>query len=225
MQKSNSKKLALTVIILAGSGIALSVFAFSQRQKLAPPKASLKDPRTLEEKARRGGGRLVANLDFNKSAQKASLKDMVSSSLLIVIATTESNVSRMSEDRKSIRTFYRARVEEVLKGNLKAGGNITVSLPGGKVGFPDGSTAEVQTTWFKKMLSNKRYLLFLTGKPNGDTFMPTGGPQGVFEIPADGTGLLSHSGLANDVMRKYDGKSPQLFAKEIKQAIEAKPNP
>ena len=214
---------ALTVVILVGSGIAISVVALSQRPKLAPPNASLKDPRTLEEKARRGGGRLVANLDFNRSSQKSSLKDMVTSSKSIVIATVESNVCRMSEDGQTVRTLYTAQVEEVLKGQGQPGQKITVSLPGGMVGFPGGATAEVQTPWFKKMLNNRRYLLFLSGKPNGDTFSPTGGPQGVFEIPADGTGVLSHSGLTQDVMQQYAGKNRQNFVREIKDAIRAQP--
>jgi hypothetical protein len=225
MTKLISKKLVLilAVTLLVASGIAISALALSQGRREAPPTASSKDPRTLEEKAKRGRGRLVANLDFNKAAQQTSLANMVRASQSIVIVTTDRNTCRLSEDGKVVRTFYRARVEQVLKGHLQPGGNITVSLPGGKVGFPDGSTAEVQTPWFKKMVNHKRYLLFLTGKSNGDTFLTTGGPQGVFEIPADGTGVLSHSGLSNDVMRQYDRKSIQSFVQDIKQANGAQP--
>ncbi|HEU4765815.1 MAG TPA: hypothetical protein VFS77_00535 [Pyrinomonadaceae bacterium] len=224
MRKINSKMLALTVVLLIGSGIAISAVALSQRPKQAPPGASAKDPRTLQEKARRGGGKLVSNLDFNTSAQKASLKDVVSGSQLVVIATTESNVCRMSEDGKTIRTLYQVHIEEVLKGQGQPGRKITVGLPGGKVGFPEGGTAEVQTPWFKKMLNNRRYILFLSGKPDGKSFVPTGGPQGVFEIPADGTGVLSHSGLSKDAMHQYAGKSRQVFVNEIKNAMLAQPN-
>ena len=216
--------LALTVVLLIGSGIAISAVALSQRPKQAPPGASAKDPRGLQEKARRGGGKLVSNLDFNTSAQKASLKDVVSGSQLVVIGTTESNVCRMSEDGKTIRTLYQVHIEEVLKGQGQPGRTITVSLPGGKVGFPEGGTAEVQTPWFKKMLNNRRYVLFLTGKPEGNSFIPTGGPQGVFEIPADGTGVLSHSGLSKDAMQQYAGKSRQVFVNEIKDAMLVQPN-
>jgi len=224
MQKLISKKLGLTVILLiVASGIAISAFALSQGNREAPPTASSKDPRTLQEKAKRGGGKLVANLDFNKGAQQSSLANMVAASESIAIVTTDSNACKLSEDGKVIRTFYRARVEEVLKGHVKTGGNITVSLPGGKVGFPDGSTAEVQTPWFRKMVNHKRYLLFLTGKPTSDSFTTTGGPQGVFEIAADG-GVLSHSGLANDVMRQHAGKSNQAFVREIKNALVASKN-
>ena len=221
MQKLTSKKLGVTVIVLIiASGIAISAFALSQANKQAPPTASSKDPRTLEEKAKRGNGKLVANLDFNKGAQKTSLADMVAASESIAIVTTEKNVGRMSEDGKTVRTFYRARVEEVIKGHVKAGGNISISLPGGKVGFPGGSTAEVLTPWFKKMVNHKRYLVFLSGKPTSDSFTTTGGPQGVFEIAADGN-VQSHSGLANDVMRQYAGKSSQALVQEIKGAIAA----
>lgn len=222
MQKLISKKLGLTVILLiVASGIAISAFALTQRNRQAPPTASSKDPRTLEEKAKRGKGKLVANLDFNKGAQQSSLANMVAASESIVIVTTESNVCKLSDDGKVVRTFYQARVEDVLKGHVKTGRDITVSLPGGMVGFPDGSTAEVQTPWFRKMVNNKRYLLFLTGKPTSDSFTTTGGPQGVFEIAADG-GLRSHSGLANDVMRQNAGKSNQAFVREIKDALATK---
>jgi len=224
MRKLISNKLALTAIVLiAASGIAITAVAL-QGRRMAPPTASSKDPRTLEEKAKRGGGHLVANLDFNKGAQQSSLANMVAASESIVIVTTDSNVCKLSEDGKVIRTFYRARIEDVLKGHVKTGGNITVSLPGGKVGFPDGTKAEVQTPWFRKMVNHKRYLLFLIGKPTSDSFTTTGGPQGVFEIPADGSGVLSHSGLSNDVMRQYAGKSNQAFVKEIKDAIVASTN-
>ncbi len=221
MKKFTSRKLGLAVIVLIiASGIAISAFALSQGNRLAPPTASSKDPRTLQEKAKRNNGKLVANLDFNKGAQQSSLANMVAASESIAIVTTEKNVGRMSEDGKVVRTFYRARVEDVLKGHVKTGGNINVSLPGGKVGFPGGGTAEVLTPWFKKMVNNKRYLLFLSGKPASDSFTTTGGPQGVFEITADGN-VLSHSGLANDVMRQYGGKSSQALLKEIKDAIAA----
>jgi hypothetical protein len=46
----------------------------------------------------------------------------------------------------------------------------------------------------------------------------------VFEIPADGSGVLSHSGLPNDVMRQYAGKGASSFVSEIKHAIGAQPN-
>jgi hypothetical protein len=221
MQKLISKKVGLTAILLiVALGITISALTLSQRNRQAPPNAGAKDPRTLQEKARRGSGKLVANLDFNKGAQKSSLAQMVADSESIVIVTTEKNVGRMSEDGKTVRTFYRARVEEVLKGQVKTGEDINVSLPGGKVGFPDGSTAEVQTLWFKKMVNNKRYLLFLSGKPKSESFTTTGGPQGVFEIAADG-GMLSHSGLTNDVMRANAGKRSHAFVKEIKDAITA----
>lgn len=224
MKKLISRKIGLTAIVMiVASGIAISAFALSQRNRQAPPTASSKDPRTLQEKAKRGNGHLVANLDFNKGSQQTSLKSMVAASESIAIVTTDSNVGKLSEDGKVVRTFYRARVEEVLKGHVKTGANITVSLPGGKVGYPDGTTAEVFTPWFRKMVNHKRYLLFLSGKPTSDSFTTTGGPQGVFEIAADGS-LVSHSGLANDVMRQYAGKSNQGFVKEIKDELAASKN-
>jgi cytoskeletal protein RodZ len=112
MRKLFSKKVAIaTVVFVVASAIAISALALSQRRRMAPPTASSKDPRTLEEKAKRGGGKIIANLDFNKGAQQTSLSEMVATSESIVVATTDSNVCRLSEEGKVIRTLYRVRVD------------------------------------------------------------------------------------------------------------------
>jgi hypothetical protein len=218
MKKYFSKRFVLLIVIVViASGIAFSAIKLANGRRVAPPTASSKDPRTLEEKAKRGHGKIIANLDFNKAAQQSSLTNMVAHSESIVIANTTSNVCRLSDDGRIVRTFYQAKIEQVLKGDLKPGDNVTVSLPGGKVGFADGSTAEVQTVWFKKMVNNKRYLLFLNDKNKTRNFLTTGGPQGVFELPADGRGAVSHSGLRDDAMRTYDNKNVAAFLNEIRQ--------
>jgi hypothetical protein len=53
---------------------------------------------------------------------------------------------------------------------------VTVKVPGGKVIFPDGTSAEVRTPWFKWMENRHTYVLFLTAEGDGTAYVTTGGP-------------------------------------------------
>jgi hypothetical protein len=112
------------------------------------------------------------------------------------------------------------RVAYVYKGAIREGNIITVSLPGGKVGFDDGSTAEIRTPWFKKMMNGKAYVLFLTATSRPKVFVTTGEAQGIFEIPTTAKGLRivqAHTGVPNDPIWKYQGKDVRDFLKELRR--------
>lgn len=112
-------------------------------------------------------------------------------------------------------------IEYVYKGSLERGKTVTVSLPGGKVLFEDGTTAEIKTPWFKKMQNGTTYLLFLNEAPGGGTFVTTGEAQGLFEIPT-GEGsrtVKTHVGILRDPMWKYQNMDVRAFLKELRKAV------
>jgi hypothetical protein len=112
------------------------------------------------------------------------------------------------------------KVEHSYKGNLAAGQTISVSLPGGLTKFADGTSAEIKTPWFKKMINGKTYLLYLSANENRP-FTITGGPRGLFEIPTDATNRLvtSHRMIEGDPMRNYNELDVIVFLREVKQAV------
>lgn len=94
-----------------------------------------------------------------------------------------------------------------------------MSLPGGKVRFADGSTAEIRTAWFKKMQNGKTYALFLS-PGSGSGFVTTGEAQGLFEIPTTegDQSVKTHSGIPRDSVGKYQGTDVKTFLRELRQA-------
>jgi hypothetical protein len=87
-----------------------------------------------------------------------TLAQLVAWHSLIVIGRVQSNRSWLTADGESIVTDYRIAVERVLKGDPAR--RITVSVPGGRVSFPDGSMATLTST-MRAPLNGERYLLFL----------------------------------------------------------------
>jgi len=214
----------LALIVLAGLVIAIvGIGAVTRR----PMKSGLghntatrstQDTRTLKEKAQQTGSFRETQVP-KSDVVYADLADLVNHSTMVIIGTAEKNTPTLSSDGKSISLDYSVRAEYIYKGKLKAGSLITVSLPGGRVRFDDGSVAEVMTPWFKKMQNGKTYALFLrSGAANGQ-FVTTGEAQGVFEIPTtqDDRVVKVHSGLPANVIRKYQGQDVKIFLAELRR--------
>ena len=224
MKKHDSQKFPLSTLVISvlvlAFAIAAIVFVKNRGAATAPAAGSSgqQAARSLRDKAKRGGGKFVGSVDYDRATMKDSLERLVASSESIVIAKVESNVSKLSGEGDAAITSYQVRVEDVLKGKFQRGYTVAVSFPGGKVGFGDGSTAETQALWFKRMLNNKRYILFLEKSNGADGYLTTGGPQGVFEIPGDGT-VVSNSSLRDDPIRHHDKTKVKDFLKKLEQTI------
>ncbi len=142
----------------------------------------------LHEAARMAGGH-YKTLRVNTDGPLAyvDLKALARASSEILVGTAVKNECKLSSDGRSISTHYEVRVEEKFKGRFRPGDVITVVLPGGEIGWDDGTTARISTPDFHKMINDMRYLLYLQGKPQGSEFNTTGGSQGVVLLKDDGT--------------------------------------
>jgi hypothetical protein len=111
---------------------------------------------------RAGIGALTGDYEGTISADPENnvetLEQLVGWHSLILIGRVESNHSWLTGDGESIVTDYGIAVERVLKGD--GARHITVSVPGGRVSFPDGSMATLTST-MRAPLNGERYLLFL----------------------------------------------------------------
>lgn len=217
------------MLVLLSIGVALGALSVYRRQTSPrelvwrassnAESTDQQDQRPLREKARDAGQyktverppdlRLFNNLD-----------DVTKGSAVIVIATANRNVCSLSPNGKTVTIDYEMKVDHSYKGTLTPGQAITVSLPGGLTKFPEGTSAEVKTPWFKKMMNGKTYLLYLNANENRP-FTITGGPRGVFQIPTDDTNRLvtSHSMIENDPMRNYNEMDVTVFLREVKQTV------
>jgi len=176
------------------------------------------DDRLLKEKAK-GSGRYVGHED-NKAPAYPGLSELAGHSAAVIIGTPEENLCRLTPDGKSITIDYKVSVRHAYKGDLREGETVTVSLPGGVAVLDDGTSVEVRTPWFKKMQDGKTYALFLSEDAVRGTFVPTGGPQGVFEIPVtkESRVVKSHSGLRGDPIWAYHDMEVTAFLKEVRKA-------
>ncbi len=203
---------ASMMFLVAASGTDRAPRAVRQRPQ-SPP-----DQRTLREKAKEARN-FVGTEGPESTPQLDGLGAVTALSTDIVIGEAVTNACRLSADGKRVTIDYTVRVGESRKGSLRPGDTITVSLPGGRVSFEDGSTAEVRTPWFRKMENGKTYVLFLGGGA-GVQFVIAGGPQGLFEVSkADGT-VKTHSGRLKDPVWKYNGMGLQRFLVEAQKGGE-----
>lgn len=212
-QKTVLNYFSITLAVLLGAAV-LVILGATRRQ----PTPAVAD-QTLKAKAK-DDRRFILTANPVEPGRYGSLSQLVSESSAVIIGTPESNISKLTADGTSITLDYQVQVEYVYKGTLRENDVVTINLPGGMVKFDDGSTAEVRTPGFRKMQDGKTYALFLAAKDN-NVFVPTGGPQGIFEIPTTTVtrSIKSHTLVPNDPMLKYNGINVKDFFKELRRAV------
>jgi hypothetical protein len=106
-----------------------------------------------------------------------------------------------------------------LKGSLSTGDTVNVVVPGGKVVFEDGTSAELKTPDMEQMEGGKTYVLFLSPRKDAaGGFGLTGLGQGLFELPRDKTGVRPQ-GHRSDVVQKHKGETEEEFIEKVKAAV------
>jgi hypothetical protein len=223
-------------IVWALTGI-LAIIVLGSARARVPQSQQPQPPRTQEEHAqlveavRRGGlreaakikGAYVVVIDPNWDAVFADIESLTSHSDMVIIGTVNKGTSRVSSEGDAIFTDYDVTLLQVLKGNRRQE-SMTISALGGLVRFEDGTTAEVLTPDFKIEIG-KTYIFFLSNENvTTGSFLITGGPQGVFEIPADGSGIIPKGRKIDQVVQKYKGKRLDSFLQEIRSAAEKWPD-
>ncbi|HVF54870.1 MAG TPA: hypothetical protein VM934_01895 [Pyrinomonadaceae bacterium] len=226
MSKKVWMKYALMAsVVLASAATLFGIRAARSQNARAQDAARARAPHA--EAVKQGGlreaakvtGRYARVFDNPVWKQAADVKDLAARSSAVVVGTPSKNVSRLSADGQMITIEYQVTIQEVIKGKLKAGRDVTVSLPGGMVMFEDGTSAKVRTPGFRKMVNGQSYALFLVEDEKESAAMtPTSGPQGIFELPADGSGIR-HYGRSL-TLAPDDSAAPavETFLEKIRKA-------
>jgi hypothetical protein len=226
-----------TSSLLAITGIlAIVVFGAAKarvQQGQDPQPIRTQDEQTqLVEAMRRGGiheaakikGSYVVTMSPHWEEIFADVESLTSHSDIVIVGMPNSGTSRVSSGGDSILTDYQVTVQQVLKGNHRQASSMIVSVLGGLVRFEDGTSAEVITPDFK-IETGKTYIFFLSNEiETTGRFRITGGPQGVFEVPADGSGIIPKGRKIDHVVQKYKGRRLDSFLQEIHSAAEKWPD-
>ncbi len=238
MLKRTSVKFGLLIMIaLLGAGLLLASSRMVRRTGIVLQSARAKDvtslkdnltskdieaadTRPLKERARQSG-KFIANKEPSDTSTYVDLATLANQSNSIVIGTPQQNVCNVSSDGRDITIDYQVNLKYVYKGTQREGDTITVSIPGGIAKFPDGTSAEIRTPWFRKMSQGATYLLFLNRVAGSSSFKTTGEAKGVFEIPtdSDNRNIRIHTGISEDPIHKYQNMNVIEFLKEIRKAV------
>ena len=159
----------------------------------------------------------------------ATIEALVRASSAIVVGSMLGNRSRLSPDQKWITTEYDVAVDSSILGSVVEGSQIVVSVRGGRVSFPDGSSAEATLPRFLPPVRGERFLMFL-----GPSFVtpsveaaqkagrvgvltPVKGPFGLYEI--DNDGVVQPRGPYTGVPRHARGRLATDFIDEVRRVI------
>jgi hypothetical protein len=172
-------------------------------------------------------------LDFSDEAGPATLQSMVRGSKAILVGRVLENHSVLPPAGQFIRTEYKVRVEQSLKGDVSRSGRdtVTISMLGGRVSFPDGTHAQQTVRNTNPPLDGRKYLFFLTGIPEASKtgpnaieiaeadYWPLRGSYGVFELPEDGSGVRPVHTRGNGPSQEYKGVYPESMLLDLEREI------
>jgi len=127
-------------------------------------------------------------------------------------------LERLTESGLNILTEYEIVVQDTIKGDVIPGSVIIVNLPGGRVDFEDGTSAELKTPNFEHVKPGNTYTLFLTEvEKSPGQFTLSGGPQGLVEFASDGS-VKSHGRQTDPITEQTKGKSKQSFLQDARDS-------
>lgn len=203
----------------AGSG------ALAQKPKVQPGSArSSKPGPTLHERARKAGGTYVLTYRPNNATVYPNVEELAKRSELIVIGRILSHQTKVTDDEQFIFQDYQIKVQELVKGDLPRGSALTVSLPGGKHRFADGTYVAVMPVDYQPLEDGAIYALFLKpapqkSKPGGYRLVSE--TQGQFSL-AKGQVHSGARGNSDPVGLKYWDASSGTFLQQIHRAVPRK---
>ncbi len=241
MNNSLTKKLqlnislsAIVLVVFVGTDGARGRLTTAQSNVTAAQSNAPGDYIAIRDALRRGGLREAAKLkghyveeydphwDFGQYDLEGLSKN---SAAVIVGVPTKKLASRLEPNGEMIVTDYEVAVREVIKGDLKPGGVVTVSLVGGRVEFEDGTSAEMLTTDFEHMKPGGAYAILLSESESAPgTYTLTGGPQGLVELAAEGK-VKSHGRDTDLSVQESKEKNKEEFLKGLRHHAKYWPHP
>lgn len=224
MDYSKRRWLLITVLAWGLFGLAFSIRnATSQSQ----PKSQEPDPAVLA--MRRGGVREAARVkghyvgsESTTGWMKYDIEALTSSSAAIVIGRPLTSSSRVTPSGDRIVTDFKIKIEREIKGTFGEERLINVVVPGGKVIFEDGSSAEIETPDLGPIDTKQDYIFFLNPSKEVNSYRLTGGGQGLFEISSSDR-RVKPLGDKSDIVQKHQGKKSDELIQEIEAAAKKHP--
>lgn len=220
-------KMYLLLAFWAASAALLSLPVAGQQMSRDALDEIARKPNGLREAARLSGHYILIDISTDDHPRSFvsyvattynDLATMAKDSEAVIVGTAMDHSVRLSAGGTSIITEYHIRAEQDFKANFMPGDVVLVAIPGGKVDFPEGTSAEIRTPNFPRMNDGSRYVLFLG--PKNSSYRTTGGSQGIFELPGDGSGVKPFkTGFDPSSIAARKGEKQQDFLADVKAAV------
>src|SRR5215217_137293 len=222
------KPLLLLMIVFTLTGLALIFGKGAATQSLSAQKRE--GPDQVVTAVRKGGLREGARIkkrfvssESTTGWAKYDLESLTSHSSVVIMGTPLDSASSLTANGERITTEYKVNVSRIFKGQLQENGLIRLIVPGGKVIFEDGTSAEILTPDLGPITKNQSYIFFLHPSSDGtDVLKLTGGGQGLFEVPSSAWGVKP-LGDKKDLVQRHKDQSLNDFIEEIQRAVKKYP--
>jgi len=225
----------MTVAVCLIAAACLAIFGNSSRrlQEPASQQPSSDDSDALRKAVMREGlrgaakvrGNYVEELDPHWDWGRLDLELLTKGSAAVIVGRFTKKLDTHLKGLWMIYTDYEVSVEEIVKGDLKQAKTIVISVPGGRITFEDGTSAEQTTPTFEHPLIGRAYALFLTEDAAAPSvFSLSGGPQGLFDIE-DSKGVKSHGRPDDPATVETKGKSRDAFMNDLREKGRKWPEP
>jgi hypothetical protein len=222
------RKPLLLLIVFTLTGLVLIFGKDAATQSISAQKREGQDE--LVTAVRKGGLREGARIkkrfvssESTTGWAKYDLESLTSHSAAVIMGTPLNSVASLTANGERITTEYKIKVSRVFKGKVEKDALIRVVVPGGKVIFEDGTSAEILTPDLGPITKNQTYVLFL--RPSADDtegFRLTGGGQGLFEVPSAAWGVKP-LGDKKDLVQRHKDQTVNDFLEEIERAVKKYP--
>lgn len=192
-----------------------------------------KDEMALQAALNRGGLREAAKLKGHYVAEynphwwclQPDVEGLIKGSVTVIIGRFTKKLAARIPDSRLIFTDYEVAVDEFIKGNIKQAKTIVITLPGGRVDFEDGTSAEQTTPTFEQPRIGRTYTLFLTTEDAvPSVFFLMGGPQGMIDIE-DSAAVKSHGRSDARSVVEIKDQNRETFLKNVRELARKWPNP
>src|SRR2546421_6447920 len=139
--------IAAAICVIAGACLAISGSGSRSLQQPATQQPSNDEMIALRMAIRDGGLRAAAKLKGNYVAEfnphwdwgRFDLETLTKGSAAIIVGRfTKKAEPRLLGEGRVIYTDYKVSVDELVKGDIRQGETIVVTLPGGRISFEDG---------------------------------------------------------------------------------------
>ena len=191
-----------------------------------------KDEMALRAALNRGGLREAAKLKGHYVAEHDPhwdlaplMEDLTKNSVAVIVGRFTKKLEARLLEGRSIFTDFEVTIDELVKGDLKQAKTIVITLPGGRVDFEDGTSAELTTPTFEQPRIGRTYTLFLMEeKAVPSVYFLMGGPQGMIDID-DSSVVKSHGKEDDQSVLEIKGQNRETFLKNIRQLARKWPDP